>query len=113
MRQIDKKIQNDLHYLYLVRNVDTLFHLSSALFERLQAKNLSLVFVKEKIDESERVLAQVEVEEVPQVQDADFMNNVEAEEDSKDKSGNKVLNVSHQALNASHQGMNSTVTPEV
>jgi hypothetical protein len=46
MRQIDKKIQNDLHYLYLVRNVDTIFHLSSALFERVQAKNLSQVFVK-------------------------------------------------------------------
>ena len=67
MRQIDKKIQNDLHYLYLVRNVDTLFHLSSALFERLQAKNLSLVFVKEKIDESERIVAPVQVEEIDHV----------------------------------------------
>ena len=56
MRQIEKKIQNDLNYLWLVRYVDNIFMLSSALFDRIQAKNLSLVFVKEKIDESELVV---------------------------------------------------------
>lgn len=52
MRQIDKKLLNDLNYLWLVKHVDTLFQLSSALFNRIQAKNLSLVYVKEKVDES-------------------------------------------------------------
>jgi len=54
MRQIEKKIKNDLNYVWLVRYVDTIFNLSSSLFDRLQAKNLSLVFVKEKIDEEEK-----------------------------------------------------------
>ena len=56
MRQIEKKINNDLNYVWLVRYVDTAFNLSSALFDRLQAKNLSLVFVKDKIEESEPVV---------------------------------------------------------
>jgi hypothetical protein len=44
----------DLNYLGFVKYVDNIFNLSAALFEppfaRMQAKNLSLVYVKEKID---------------------------------------------------------------
>jgi hypothetical protein len=47
-------MNNDLNYLWLVKYVNNLFNLSSALFKptmaSMQAKNLSLVFVKEKID---------------------------------------------------------------
>jgi hypothetical protein len=50
IRQIEKKIKNDLNYLWLVKHVDSMFTLSSSLFERIQAKNLSLVFVKEKLN---------------------------------------------------------------
>ena len=53
MRQVEKKIQHNLNYVWLVRHVDNIFMLSSALFDRIQAKNLSLVFLKEKIDEGE------------------------------------------------------------
>lgn len=47
-------MNNDLNYLWLVKYVDNLFNLSSALFQppfaSMQTKNLSLVFVKDKID---------------------------------------------------------------
>lgn len=52
MRQIEKKIKHDLSYLWLVKNVDNLYQLSSAFFQRIQAKNLSLIYIKEKIDEN-------------------------------------------------------------
>ena len=50
-------MNNDLNYLWLVKYVDNLYSLSSSLFDKRQAKNLSLVFVKDKIDESQQVLA--------------------------------------------------------
>jgi hypothetical protein len=55
MRQVDKKIQNDLNYLWLIKHVDNLYLLSSSLFQGLPAKNLSLVFLKDKVDENEEV----------------------------------------------------------
>lgn len=50
MREIDKKIINNLDYLWLVKYVDNCFNLSSAYFDRIQEKHLSLVYVKEKIN---------------------------------------------------------------
>lgn len=51
IRQVDKKILNDLNYLWLVKYVNNIFDLASVLFgERRQVQNLSKVFIKEKID---------------------------------------------------------------
>lgn len=61
MRQVDKKIVNDLNYLWLVKYVNNIFELSSTLFNRRQEQNLSKVFIKEKIDESSNVIPQAEV----------------------------------------------------
>jgi len=61
MRQAEKKMNNDLNYLWLVKYVDSLFILSSALFDQPAAKNLSMVFVKEKVDESEQVVPRGEL----------------------------------------------------
>jgi hypothetical protein len=58
MRQVDKKILNDLNYLWLVKYVNNIFELSSTLFTRKQEQNLSKVYIKEKIDESMDVVPQ-------------------------------------------------------
>jgi hypothetical protein len=58
MRQVDKKILNDLNYLWLVKYVNNIFELSSTLFNRKQEQNLSKVYIKEKIDESMDVVPQ-------------------------------------------------------
>jgi len=60
MRQVDKKMLNDLNYLWLVKYVNNIFHLSSTLFARPQEKILSKVYIKEKIDESMDVVPQQE-----------------------------------------------------
>lgn len=49
-RLVDRKILNDLNYLWLVKYVDSCFRLSAGLFSRLESRNLSMVYVKEKID---------------------------------------------------------------
>lgn len=46
MRQVDKKIVNDLHYLWLIKYVNNIFQLSSTLFPRIEAQNLSKVYIK-------------------------------------------------------------------
>ena len=51
MRQVDKKIINDLDYLWLVKYMKNCFYLSSVLFNRNEQRHLSLVYVKEKVDE--------------------------------------------------------------
>lgn len=58
MRQVDKKILNDLSYLWLVKYLNNIFELSSSLFTRKQEQNLSKVYIKEKIDESMDVVPQ-------------------------------------------------------
>lgn len=58
MRQVDKKVLNDLNYLWLVKYVNNVFELSSSLFNRKQEQNLSKVYIKEKIDESMDVVPQ-------------------------------------------------------
>jgi hypothetical protein len=60
IRQVDKKILNDLNYLWLVKYTNNIFGLSSALFARKQEQNLSKVYIKEKIDESLDVNPQME-----------------------------------------------------
>lgn len=50
MRQVDRKILNDLNYLWLVKYINNIFDLSYSLFDRSRAQHLSKVFVKEKID---------------------------------------------------------------
>jgi hypothetical protein len=55
IRQVDSKVLNDLNYLWLVKYVDNIFRLSSSLFDRPQEQNLSKVYIKEKIDESQNV----------------------------------------------------------
>jgi len=50
MKLVDKKILNDLNYLWLVKYVDNCYRFSSALWANVYSKNLSLVFIKEKID---------------------------------------------------------------
>ena len=84
MRQVEKKIKNDLNYLWLVKYVDNIFNLSSGLFERLQAKNLSLVFVKEKLDENQKVRPPVEV--VQALEENDFIdyNDINNDNDIQD-----------------------------
>lgn len=63
MRQVDRKIVNDLNYLWLVKYINNIFDLSYSLFDRSRAQHLSKVFVKEKIDESQNVVQVIEVEE--------------------------------------------------
>lgn len=48
-------MQRDLDYLNLVKNVDSCYRLSGALFENIAEKDLSLIYFREKIDESEQV----------------------------------------------------------
>ena len=72
MRQVDKKIVNDLNYLWLVKYVNNIFHLSTTLFARPQEKSLSKVYIKEKIDESIDVVPQQEPQ--PRVRDEDLID---------------------------------------
>jgi hypothetical protein len=46
IRQIDKKMNNDLNYLWLVKYTSNIFQLSSALFLRPEERHLSMVFIK-------------------------------------------------------------------
>lgn len=57
-----------------------MFQLSSAFFEKIQAKNLSLVFVKEKIDEGSEVKQAVQA--IERVEDSDFVNFHDDDEDN-------------------------------
>ena len=50
MRHVDKKISNDLHYLWLAKTTDNIFNMSTALFETPEERRLSMVFLKDKID---------------------------------------------------------------
>jgi hypothetical protein len=70
-----------------------MFMLSSSLFDMIQAKNLSLVFVKEKLDEDEQVEIAVLKKEV-NVDDYDFVELEEAPENPKliEKGSNQILN---------------------
>lgn len=81
MRIIDQKIRNDLNYLSLVKYVDNVFKLSSSLFgineQRnefvYEERNLSLVFVKEKLDESAPVKPDIDQYQEDNHDDADFL----------------------------------------
>jgi hypothetical protein len=48
-------MERDLDYLNLVKSVDTCYRLSSSLFDKIPEKDLSLIYFREKIDESELV----------------------------------------------------------
>ena len=52
IRQVDLKINDILNYLWLVKTADNCFRLSTSLFKRIQEKYLSMVYVKEKVDEA-------------------------------------------------------------
>lgn len=71
MKLVDKKILNDLNYLWLVKYVDNCYRFSSALWANVYSKNLSLVFIKEKIDQAEEVKPLAE--EKDDVEDQDFI----------------------------------------
>lgn len=95
-RLVDRKILNDLNYLWLVKYVDSCFRLSAGLFSRLESRNLSMVYVKEKIDEAEPV--RPPVEKIEEYQADDFLDlpdddiNNDQISFGKTKGGNSVLN---------------------
>ena len=55
IRQVDKKMNDVLSYLWLVKTADNCYRLSTSLFRRIQERYLSMVFVKEKVDEAMEV----------------------------------------------------------
>lgn len=102
MRQVDRKIVNDLNYLWLVKYINNIFDLSYSLFDRSRAQHLSKVFVKEKIDESQNVVQIIEVEE--NHDDEEFMDfellkeDRDLEKDLKETKSNKVANESSEKI---------------
>ena len=102
MRQVDRKMLNDLNYLWLVKYINNIFDLSYSLFDRSRAQHLSKVFVKEKIDESQNVVQVVEVEE--KNDDEEFMDfellkeDRDLEKDLRETKSNKVANESSEQV---------------
>jgi hypothetical protein len=56
MQLVNDKIEHSLSHLTLLKYTDNCFRLSSAFFSRLEAKNFSLLYFKEKIFEDEMVV---------------------------------------------------------
>ena len=52
MKAVHDKIDNTLSHLTLLKYTDSCFRLSSSLFSKLEAKNFSLLYFREKIFEN-------------------------------------------------------------
>ncbi len=55
MELVDQKMERDLDYLQLVKNVDNCYRLSGSLFSNMIEKDLSQIYFREKIDEGAMV----------------------------------------------------------
>ena len=53
MRIVDEKMSRNLNYLSIAKQTDNCFRLSSSVFSTLEEKDLSLVYLKERVDDSE------------------------------------------------------------
>jgi hypothetical protein len=119
MRQVDKKVLNNLHYLWLVKYVDNVFQLSASLFPLIAAQNLSKVYIKEKIDESLPVVPVVEEQPRP-TNDDDFIDaeklNISANNSVNDSFGDQkeleTRNSKNKVLNESYEGSKEILIDE-
>lgn len=55
---------HELDILSLIKYVDNCYRLSGSFFSSLEAKNLSLIFFREKMDYSKKVEPKVEEEKI-------------------------------------------------
>ena len=62
MKAMHRKIDNSLSHLSLLKYTDSCFRLSSSVFSKLEAKNFSLLYFREKIFENEQVVPEVQEE---------------------------------------------------
>ena len=62
-KSFEDKITNDLDVIGLVRRVDTNYKLSSAFYQNVAEKDLSLIYLKEIVSSEEQIIPENEEEE--------------------------------------------------
>ena len=98
-------MEDVLSYLWLVKTVDNCFRLSTSLFGMIQERSLSMVFVKEKVDEGMEVRPEAHL--VEEVQQDDFNDTIlYGTQESFNTTGMTKVNKRAQVLNQSTTGLN-------
>ena len=63
IKKVDQRILKELDCLSFIKFIDICYKLSTSFFKSNANKNISLLYFKENIDESEEVIPQIEKKE--------------------------------------------------